>query len=406
MKLLFISQLFDPEYSIKGLGMLSELNDRGIDVEVITTFPNYPTGRVFPGYKVSPWQTEVVNGIRVIRVYSFISHSRSKLARALSYLSFMASVLVASAFIRKPDVIYAYHPQFTIGLVAWLLKKVRGIPYVTDVQDLWPEALVATKVHSDGPLLRVIGSLCNSIYRSAVHIVVLSQGYKTALEARGVASSKISVIYNWNAEEAAVQPMQAELTLPAGYQHKFLYAGNLGRAQALKTAIDAFSGLHEHSVALMIIGAGVEKDMLSAHAESVGAKNIFFLGYVPANMARAYMEAADVLFLHLKDEPLFKITLPSKLQAYLSVGRPVLAAVGGEANQIVAEANAGDVACPEDAASIAAAALRLIAKKDQWPLMGSNGREFYARRMSRAIGVGAVEKVVLSAVSAASGEMR
>ncbi len=405
MRLLFISQLFDPEYSIKGLDFLSEIQASGDEIDVITTFPNYPTGKVFAGYKVRLWQTEVVNGIRVIRVYSFISHSKSKVARALSYLSFMVTAFIAALFIKKPDVIYAYHPQFTTGLVAWLLKKLRRIPYVTDVQDLWPEALQATKVHAGGRLLGLIAALCNVIYRNAAHVVVLSRGYKAALEERGVQSDKISVVYNWNAVEVSGDQTETAAVFAEGYKYKFMYAGNLGRAQALKVAIDAFSSLREHSVAFVIVGAGVEKDSLVAHAKSLAAENIFFLGYIPPSSAIEHMKMAGVLFLHLKNEPLFKITLPSKLQAYLSIGRPLLAAVGGEANQIVEEAEAGDVAYPEDAASIASAALRLIENRERWSVMGDNGRSFYAKKMSRDIGVDTIRKLVSHTIRGESGSL-
>src|SRR5690606_10641838 len=114
----FISQLFDPEYSIKGLAYLKELQAQGVQVDVITTFPNYPTGKVFTGYKVKPWVVEQKDGIRIIRVWSFISHSKSRLVRALTYASFMVSMLFATLFVAKPDVIYAYHPQLTTGIVA------------------------------------------------------------------------------------------------------------------------------------------------------------------------------------------------------------------------------------------------------------------------------------------------
>lgn len=394
MRLLFISQLFDPEYSIKGLGFLGELQARGVAVDVITTFPNYPTGKVFEGYKVRLWQVEHLEGIRVIRVYSYISHSKSRLARALSYLSFMVSALAACLCLRRPDVTYAYHPQLTVGLVAILLKWLKGVPFVTDVQDLWPDALAATGLQRGGRVYRALGAVCDLVYRQAAHVVASSEGYKAALIARGIAPYKITVIYNWHADEAPMPQAEAEALLPTTYRYRFVYAGNLGAAQSLRPVIEAFAGLEAESACLVVIGAGVEHDELVGHARALAADNVFFLGYVPAGRIKAYLAQADVLVVHLRDEDLFKITIPSKIQAYLSSARPILMAVGGEANQIVQMAGAGEVAAPGQPDSIREAALRLMQRREEWSALGSNGRRFYEQVMARRMGVEGVMGVL------------
>ncbi len=397
MRLLFISQLFDPEYSIKGLGFLNELKDNGTEIDVITTFPNYPTGKVFDGFKVKPWQVEYKSGIRIIRVYSYISHSKSKILRALTYLSFMVSAFLACIFVKKPDVIYAYHPQLTTGFIAVFFKWFRRVPFITDVQDLWPDALAATGLQPDGRLYGLLGGLCRLVYRQAAHIVVLSVGYRAALIERGIPANKISVVYNWHADEAPLTQSPEGRLLPVGYKYTFVYAGNLGSAQALLSAIDAFAQLKDESVSFVLIGAGVEKDDLERYARSISADNIFFLGYIPSQEIKAYLAEADVLFVHLRDEDLFKITIPSKIQAYLSSGKPILMAVGGESNQIVLDAGAGEVALPGDPESLARAARRLLLKKGQWPDMGANGRAFYNRVMARSIGVEKI-RCILAAI--------
>lgn len=383
MRLLFISQLFDPEYSIKGLAFLKELQAKGIEIDVITTFPNYPIGKVFDGYKIKPWQVEYQDGIRILRVYSFISHSKSKFSRALSYVSFMIMAFGATFFIKRPSAIYAYHPQLTIGLIAILLKWFRRIPYVTDVQDLWPDALVATGMQRGRYIYDWLGRLCLLVYKQAAHIVVLSKGYKQALIERGVDAHKITVVYNWHADEAIFEKSSSKELLRTQYQYRFVYAGNLGAAQSLKAVIDAFASLKNASISLSIIGAGVEELELQSHSKKIAAENIFFLGYVSSTQIKAYLAQADVLVVHLKDEDLFKITIPSKVQAYLSSGKPILMAVGGEANAIVEEAKAGCVAMPNNSKSIAEAAQKLVDTKDRWREMGLNARRFYEDKMSQ-----------------------
>lgn len=401
MRLLFISQLFDPEYSIKGLDFLAAVTKAGIDVDVITTFPNYPTGNIYPGYKNKIWQIEHHDGIRVIRVYSYISHSRSKFSRLLSYLSFMCSALIASFVIRKSDVMYAYHPQITMGILAWLVRLVRKTPFITDVQDLWPDALVATGATRHGLLYKLIDKVCNFIYKKSDYIVVLSKGYKRALIQRGVPAQKISVVYNWNSgdERVAGECDDDLFSMANEYENKFVYAGNLGSAQSLKDVIAAFSRLENTSVCLIIIGSGVEEDELADFAKSINGENIFFLGYIQSTKIQQYLIAADVLVVHLKDEPLFKITIPSKVQAYLNAGKPMLMAVGGEANAIVEDAGAGIGALPGNVKSIMSAIQIMIGRKDEWGEMGEKGKQYYLHNMSQNLAVekitGLLERIVL-----------
>lgn len=394
MRLLFISQLFDPEYAIKGLSFLSDVRKSGFDIDVITTFPNYPTGRIYPGYKNKLWQIEFQNGIRVIRVYSYISHSRSKLSRILTYFSFMVSALLASLIIKRADVIYAYHPQITIGIVAWIVRLVKKTPYITDVQDLWPDALAATGFTRVGLLYKMIDQTCNFIYKNSEHVVVLSKGYKKTLVQKSVPAEKISFIYNWNNEEERISDECGDNLFSMvldKYDSKFVYAGNLGAAQALKSVISAFSRFENDSICLVIIGSGVEEDKLKNFAKSINAENIIFMGYVPSTKIKQYLDKADVLVVHLKDDPLFKITIPSKLQTSLNAGKPILMAVGGEANEIVESARAGVCALPENVMSIVGAINRIVKLRNKWPEMGKSGRQYYEENMSQQL---AVEKIV------------
>ncbi|SFA80118.1 Glycosyltransferase involved in cell wall bisynthesis [Collimonas sp. OK607] len=395
MRMLFISQLFDPEYSIKGLDFLSKLREKNPDlsINVITTFPNYPTGKIFPGYKMRLWQTETINGINIIRVYSHISHSRSKISRAVTYASFMISAMIALCFQKKPDVVYAYHPQVTTGILASFYKMIRGVPFITDVQDLWPDALVATNSAKQGRLYSFLSGLCNYIYRRADQIVVLSQGYKKALIERNVPAEKISVIYNWCLEEYSDETALFDAEIEK-FKHKFCYIGNLGAAQALTPVISAFSRFNGSEVCLIIIGTGVEEAALKEHLQSLGAKNIFFLGYIPSKEVKKFQNRADVLLAHLKNQRLFDITIPSKTQSYLYGKKPLLMAVGGETGQLIETVNAGVKAAPENESSVAEAITSLINQKDDWARMGKNGYDFYMENMSIKIGSAKIAEIL------------
>jgi glycosyltransferase involved in cell wall biosynthesis len=397
MRLLFLSQLFDPEYSIKGLDFLSSMRADGFDVTVVTTFPSYPTGKIYPGYKAHLWQVEVLAGIEIIRVYSFISQSKSKLARALSYGSFMVSASIAILFLkRRPNLVYAYHPQLTTGLIASFYKFIWNVPFVTDVQDLWPDALTATKASTSKLVSAVVGSLCSFVYRNSNHIVTLSNGYKAALIDRGVPEEKISVVYNW-CNERAPEHMQINVPLPSdSFKHTFVYAGNLGAAQSIRTLVSAFSELNDQSICLLIFGSGVERQELVDYSRAIGARNVFFLGHIQSSEINGFLQRADVLIAHLRDEPVFEITVPSKTQAYLFAGKPILMAVRGEAAELIRNAKAGVCAEPQNPSSIAAAATSLVSDRGNWGVMGENGIQFYKEKMSMRVGVAKIAALLES----------
>ncbi|MDH2201457.1 glycosyltransferase family 4 protein [Ectopseudomonas oleovorans] len=388
MRILFISQLFDPEYSIKGLGLMMHWIEQGHEVEVITTFPNYPTGRVFPGYKRKLKQVEVINGVKVIRLWSHISHSKSKLSRAATYLSYTIAALFYAFFSKKPDVVYAYHPQATTGLIGILLKKLKGVPFITDVQDLWPDALVATGLNKAGLVVRLIDRWCRIVYMQASAIVVLSQGFRQALVARGVSESKIRVVYNWCPEELRISEAienQHNKAIDEKSSARVVYAGNIGAAQSLVSLIDAVGTFSASSLVLELYGNGVEKEELEALVKSKRYANVSFKGYVPSSDIFDVLVGADILAVHLRRDPLFEITIPSKTQSSMAIGKPMLMAVGGEVNDLVIQAGAGVVAEPQSVESIQKALRLLLAKKSDWKNMGKSARDFYEQNFSSRV---------------------
>ena len=206
MKILFLTQWFEPEPTFKGLLFARELAARGHEVEVLTGFPNYPGGKVYPGYRIRPWVREQIDGIDMLRVALYPSHNNSGLHRALNYLSFaLSAAVIGTALIRKPDVVYVYHPPITVGFAATVIGFFRRTPFVYDIQDLWPDTVAASGMMSNPAALALLGKLCNFVYRRARHITVLSPGFKEQLVGRGVPPDKIDVIYNW-CDEKALKP--------------------------------------------------------------------------------------------------------------------------------------------------------------------------------------------------------
>lgn len=396
-RVLLVTQWFDPEPTFKGLMFAKALRDRGYDVQVLTGFPNYPGGRVYDGYRIRAYQRDVIDGIPVMRVPLYPSHDGSGLRRALNYLSYAIAASIAALVIRRPDVAYVYHPPATVGLVAQVLKYLRGVPFVYDVQDLWPDTLGATGMVNGTRLLGAVGRYMKAIYRAASHVVVLSPGFKQALLARGVPEAKIEVIPNWTYEPVRVSRSAED---EPSSEFVVVYAGNVGAAQNLEVVVEAATKLADEPVRFDIVGDGLRLRALRDKAERAGLTNVRFVDRRPAAEMDEIFDQADALLVHLRDEPLFAITIPSKTQAYLRAGRPILMGVRGDAADLIEQAGAGIVFPPEDAAGLAAAVRRLASTPvAQREAMGARGRSFYEEELSLDVGAARFD-VVLREVAA------
>lgn len=391
MKILLLTQWYDPEPTFKGQTFARALHDQGHDVQVITGFPNYPGGNVYPGYRIKWLQREMIDGVQVCRVPLYPSHDGSGVGRALNYISFAAASSLFGVFAaRRPDVIYAYHPPLTVGMSAALIGFFRRTPVVYDIQDMWPDTLKATGMLNNPRALSLIGRICQWVYRRASALVVLSPGFKQLLLERGVAEEKISVIYNWCDAAALTNPQSHQA--PAAMQGRFnvVFAGTMGKAQALDAVINAAAlvAARNPAVQFVFVGGGVDVDRLKSLAQQKSPSNVLFLPRMPMNEVGNVLNGADVLLVHLRDDPLFAITVPSKTQAYMAVGKPLLMAVRGDAADLVKEAGCGEVTTPENADELAAAVLRLASlPKSELDAMGKRGAAYYNNELSIDIGV-------------------
>ncbi len=398
MKILFLSQFFAPEPFARALPFAKELQRLGHCVNVLTGFPNYPGGRVYPGYRIRPWQREDVDGIPVTRVALFPSHDRSAVRRVLNYTSFaLSSSVLAPFFAGRPDVVYVYHPP--AALPASLLKTLRGIPFVYDIQDLWPDTIATSKMISSSMILGILRRGCSFVNRHADHLAVISPGLRGALMERGVLRDKISVIYNW-CDEESIRPVDPDpdLAKRLGLAGRFnvMFAGTMGLAQGLDAVLDAAAlcARTDPAIQFVFVGGGVERSRLEAKAH--GSPNVLFLPPQPMQEMAPLLALADVLLVHLKNDPLFRITIPSKTQAFLAAAKPILMAVTGDAADIVNSAGAGISVQPENPRAIAEAALHMARLgSDRLRAMGARGRLFYLREMSMEAGVQRFEQLFL-----------
>ncbi|WP_051973619.1 glycosyltransferase family 4 protein [Cryobacterium sp. MLB-32] len=402
LRILIITQWFDPEPMFKGLLFAQELQGLGHDVRVLTGFPNYPDGHVYPGYRIRLFQHEVMGGIPVLRVPLYPSHDHSAVRRVLNYVSFAVSATVAALLMRRPDVAYVYHPPATVGLPAMMLKALKGVPYVYDVQDLWPDTLAATGMLTNPRALRIVNRVMDRIYRGAARIVVLSDGFRDILVRRSVPGRRIAVIPNWADEKQIdLSPRDGDRAAELGFDNTFTvtFAGTMGPVQALETVLQAADELRDETrLRFLLVGGGMEVEHLKAEAQRRGLDNVMFMPRRHVSEIGEILLLSDALLVHLSDDPLFSITVPSKTQAYLMAGRPILMGVRGDAARIVCDAGAGLVFEPENATQLVNAVRTLMAlTAPERGGMGLAGQAYYRQHMSLQSGARRFSEVLQAA---------
>ena len=383
MRILYLTQWFDPEPNvIKGPRFVRALEAAGHEVAVVTGFPNYPTGRLYPGYRLRFLERETIEGARVTRLPLYPSHDGSSLRRSLNYLSFFVSTLVFGLLRKRSfELAYVYHPPITVGLAAALSGLVRGLPFVLEVQDLWPDTVAATGM-GGARLTRLLGLVCRFVYRRASAIIVQSDGMRRTLIARGVPAAKLATIRNWAGQEPASAP-----PADAGRQDGFsvVYAGNHGRSQSLETVLDAAAIIERRrqDIRFHVYGDGIETQRLRRRAESMGLTTLRFHGRVPDEEILSAFAGAGALLLHLAEGPLFEITIPSKTQTYLAMGRPIVAGVAGETAELLRQSGAAMVVAPENPPALAHAICAMAdLPREKRGAMGAAGARFYRETLS------------------------
>ncbi len=395
MRVLFLTEWFDPLPAQKGLSFVSGLRDAGLDIDVATTFPMQGP--------MSAYRRDTMNGITVHRLPFYRSHDASGVRRSLTYLTFLLSLLAFGIVRgRRYDVIYAYHPPITVGLAAALFGGLWRRPFVLDVLDLWPDVVTESGMARPGAV-KLIDRMCGFVYRRAVVISVASQGFKRRLIERGVPASKIECVYNFADERQARASGRVDLA-PYGMKGRFniVYGGNFGVFQDLGSLIAAARLAHARDarIQLILLGTGSDADNVRrAAAQAPDAVRVH--PPVPGSEIGDVFDAADLLVLHLADRPIFRIYLPGKLGFYFAMGKPVLAGLSGEGAEIVEAAGAGFVVPPGDVEAIADGMLRALAlDPPSLDVMGRSGREFYDRNMSSTL---ATERLLEMLTRAARG---
>ena len=398
MHILFLTDNFPPESNAPANRTFEHARQwvaSGHRVTIITCAPNFPDGQLFEGYKNRWFQTEQMDGITVIRVWSFMTRNAGFVLRLLDFLSFMASGFLGGLRVRDADIIIGTSPQFFTVCSAYCLAKVKQRPFVFEMRDIWPESLQAVGMSNAGLSVRLAAPLADYIYRRADHLIVVTHSFKAYLQDRGVSGERVTVIPN-GVDPDMFFPISADISLQQELQleDKFVvgYLGTHGLAHGLESVVEAarLAGQTDDLTAVhfITVGAGAQFDRIKEIASDLD--NFTMIGQVSRADILRYWSLLDASLIHLKASPLFESVIPSKMFEAMAMGVPLLHAVGGESADIVRSSRSGICFAAEQPEALLSAIRQISTDKDAYQQMKTSclssaqnyNRESLADRMA------------------------
>jgi len=391
MHILFLTDNFPPEVNAPASRTYEHSREwvkSGKQVTIITCAPNFPKGKVFTGYKNKLWQTEVIDGIKVIRVWTYITANEGFFKRTLDYVSFMISAVIASFFVKKVDIVIGTSPQFFTVCAAYLVGLFKRKPWVFELRDLWPEPFRVLGVIKNEFILKSLERLEIYLYKKSSLIISVTNSFKADLIKRGVNPQKIKVIKN-GVDTSFFKKSERDLQLvkELNLEDKFVlgYIGTHGMAHALNVVLDAakiIQAKHKDRFIFIFLGDGAKKNSLKKYAQNIELSNVIFVDTVAKNEVRKYWSILDTLIVHLRKSIVYTKVIPSKLFESVSMGVPVLHGVEGESAEIVTSNNLGKLFEPENSKDLAEKIL-WISKHNNWLSETQENLEKVAKQFDR-----------------------
>lgn len=383
MRILFLSHYFPPEGNAPAtrvFEMCRRWVRAGHHVTVITCAPNVPNGKVYAGYRNRLRQREDVEGIEVIRVWTYLAPNKGKVRRIVNYLSYFVCASFAGLFVQRPDVVIATSPQFFCGWAGVIVSRLRRLPFILEIRDIWPESIVTVGAMKKSRMVMFLERLERRLYASARHIVTVGEGYRRQLEARGVQPARISVITN-GVDRTAPAPSQRDGPLldRLGLKDGFVcsYIGTIGMASGLDVVLRAARNLktsRRGDIRFLLVGDGAVRAELERVAKAEQLDNVIFAGLQSRTRLNAFFSISDACLVHLRKKELFETVLPSKLLEAMAMAKAVVLGVKGSAAELIRESGAGICIEPENENELIAAIERLAADRALAESMGASGR--------------------------------
>jgi glycosyltransferase involved in cell wall biosynthesis len=353
MRILFLTDNFPPEYNAPATRTFEHCREwvkLGAEVTVITCFPNFPKGELFEGYQNKWKKVEYIEGIKVIRVWSFITANEGTFRRTLDFLSFAFTSLLSGIWI-KCDIIVATSPQFFTAISGCFLGILKRTPWVMEVRDIWPESIKAVEAVNSNWIILLLEKIELFLYRHAHKVVVVTDSFKANLTERGVRPDKISVVKNGvDLSIYHPQPKNSALVQKLGLSGKlvFGYVGTHGLAHSLDFIIRGISKLKDDSLHFVFIGDGAEKKNIMKLADQLNLKNVTFIDPVRKTEIGTYLSILDVALVPLRKSTTFESVIPSKVFESIAMNIPILLGVDGETRSIIEHYHSGIFFEPEN----------------------------------------------------------
>lgn len=401
VNILFLTENFPPETNAAATRVFERALywvKWGHRVTVVTCAPNFPRGKLYPGYRNDWIQAENMLGIRVVRVKTFIAPNRGVFLRSFDFVSFLFTGFWGGLRQEKPDVIAATSPQFFAAVAGWLVGRVRKVPFVFELGDLWPASITAVGAMRQSVLIKMMERLELYLYRQSAVVVALTGSFKENLIGRGIAPGKIAVVINGvDLSRYAPRPRDSELAAEWDLQGHFTvgYVGTHGMAHGLRNVLDAAERLQQvPGLRFLLIGSGAEREDLVIDARNRRLANVVFIPPQPKEAMPAVWSLCDVALVHLSRSAVFAGVIPSKIFEAEGMGLPlILASPEGEASRILAQDGAGLWVPAEDPGALAGAVMRLkddVSERQRFARHSlaaapSHSREVQARRMIEAL---------------------
>jgi colanic acid biosynthesis glycosyl transferase WcaI len=400
LRILIIAQHYAPEDvsgAVLGTELATDLVKRGHQVTFLTCAPNYPLGKIFPGYKNRIFSIETIDGVRIIRVWSYIS-KKSFWRRILNYGTFSVSAFWGGLLSGKQDLVLSFSPPLPLGISAWLLSRIKKTPWILNVMDIYPEIAILSGILKNPIAIKIFTGLEKFIYHQASHIQVLSEGFKNNLVKKGVSPEKISTIPVW-ADPDLIHPETKSNSFSKEYnlEEKFviLYSGNLGVNTSLEDVIIAADYLKfQKDIYFVFVGEGTKKEELVAQVRQKYLDNVLFLPFQPRGLFNLVLASASVSLVSLSANAHYT-SLPSKTFNIMASNRPILAVtpLESEIAHLIQNYECGIVIPPGNPEYLSEAILTLKSDPAKLDQLGNNGRQKLIENYSRNHCVDLYEKL-------------